>query len=261
MMTTILALALLQTAPNDAKADVERLCVELGSDDPEVRDQATAALLASGRAALKPVMALKASTDAEVRGRANTIAAQLIAALRDNALKLTVKVIDAKVQRGEAVRFEAKLTNVEEFAVEVIVGYEAGEEQNYYQNKQQMQQQEQSELQFAETYARTVTLKPGESVDVTEVVQVSFVRGKATFVTIAEAGEGAVTMKVQYTEGVAPTAFSSFNPVMNRVNVRNVVQQRGQQAAQQVVNNYGQRRVAAPKAKVWQAEASVEVTK
>ena len=266
MMTTILTLALLQAAPTDAKTEIEQLCVDLGSDDPEVRDQATKTLLTSGRAAIRPVMALKKSGDAEVRGRADAIAAQLIATLRDSALKLEVKLIDEKVKPGESVRFQATLKNVDEFPVDIVIGYEAAEGQVYYQSEKQVQRQVQqqernNDLDVQETVAKTVTLKPGESVDVSSSVQVTFRAGRASYATLAEAaGHGPVTMTVQFAEGTMAASEDALrNLAVNRVNVRNVAQQRGQQVAQQTVNSYGNHRVAAPKAKVWAAEAKVEI--
>ncbi len=120
MICLVAALFVLQDAPSDDTArKIDALCAQLSDDDPERREAATEELMTLGRPALRAVLRLRSSDDAEVRGRAEALVRELKKPFEAAALKLEIKLLAGPVAHGEPVAFEARLVNIEEFEVQV----------------------------------------------------------------------------------------------------------------------------------------------
>jgi hypothetical protein len=112
-----LAAALLVLFAQEDSAKIEKLCGDLGSSDPEVREKAVKELAATGKPALPALRRLAAGSDAEVKGRAEAAIKRIHDALRSKALRLEVACDRKEYKPGDRVTIRASLKNVEEFAV------------------------------------------------------------------------------------------------------------------------------------------------
>ena len=110
-MMTIALLMLLQDTP-------ENLCASLASDDLDTRDRATFMLVRLGRPALAPLE--RVADDEDALARARFVTQQIVEKLRPKALDLDL-VLDKYVYApGEIVHVEARLKNIEGFAVTTL---------------------------------------------------------------------------------------------------------------------------------------------
>lgn len=256
MIATILALALMQ-APDDAAKTIDRLCADLASDDLEARDTATAELPKFGRAALKAVRRLTSNRDAEVRGRAQEVFARIIEPLKAGAIKFEIEIHDASVRPGETVRFTARLRNVEEFACEAAFG--GVPVQVRQQTEQQLKKQVQedfNDFDDEEMLTAGVMLQPGETLDVTCQTWITFVKDGQGFSTLDYAKPGTYKVTAVCQPSLARQIDTYASSVrINRVQLRNVVPQQGQQMARNV------RSFRTPQATGarWTAEAEIVV--
>ncbi|MBI2898689.1 MAG: hypothetical protein HYY17_00745 [Planctomycetes bacterium] len=119
ILETLLTMVLFaQDPPTDER--IRRWCDDLASEDLEVRDEATAALVKIGRPAVSAVRALLDHRDGEVRLRARSILDRIEAALKAKALTLGVSCDRKKYRPGERIVIDAKIRNVEDFPVTAL---------------------------------------------------------------------------------------------------------------------------------------------
>lgn len=257
MIATILALALMQEAPEQSAKEIDRLCADLASDDLEARDTATAELPKLGRAALKAVRRLTSSSDAEVRGRAQDVFARIIAPLKAGAIKFEIEIHDASYRAGEAVRFTARLRNVEEFPCEASFGSVPVQiqQKEQLQLKQAQEQNFVNDIEDEDVLTAGVVLQPGETLDVTCQTWLTFVKDGQGFSTLDNAKPGTYKVTAVCQPNLARQVDNYASSIrINRVQLRNFVPQQGQQMARNSFRNV--RENAAPR---WQAEAEIVV--
>jgi hypothetical protein len=149
----------------------------LADDDPEVREAAVDELVRIGKPALKAIRTLREDGDVEVRGRAERALKAIAAALRSKALKLEVAFETAAIKAGTAPTFTAKLVNVEEVDVEVLRPAALQPWESPRWSGQRRQQW--VGWNHVEECLQPKALRPGESIDVTAEVSVTFKDGRA----------------------------------------------------------------------------------
>jgi hypothetical protein len=140
------------------------LAARLGHEDPEIREKATAEAIALGRPALKTLRILMDSDDPEVAGRAEKAFKAIAESLKAEAVRFEITLNATKVRKGARPDYTAKLVNVDVFPVEVLCP-EWGDDAPCASAKQVQK----ASFSWREAVAwKPVTLKPGESIDVTQ---------------------------------------------------------------------------------------------